>query len=175
VNGERTDEFFCDRVGLARARWGDRGNLARATRVAGRIPRRARGESRRIRVAASDASCLWSSFTTTTTRRTTTVDEENDLGLVFGIVGGARRRVGGVERFRGNHPSGPFVDSSRAAAVGALFVVKTEGALCAKRCPYCRGGGVPRVEEGEILCFIHRHRLERWGLESERRLTMCIF
>ena len=149
MNGGRTDEFFCDRVGLARARWGDRGNLARATRVAGRIPRRARGESRRIRVAASDASCLWSSSTTTTTRRTTTVDEENDFGLVFGIVGGARRRVGGVERFRGNHPSGPFVDSSRAAAVGALFVVKTEGALCAKRCPYCRGGGLSRASKRE--------------------------
>ena len=148
MNGERTDEFFCDRVGRARARWGDRGNLARATRVAGRIPRRARGESRRIRVAASDASCLWSSSTTTATT-TTTVDEENDFGLVFGIVGGARRRVGGVERFRGNHPSGPFVDSSRAAAVGALFVVKTEGALCAKRCPYCRGGGLSRASKRE--------------------------
>ena len=156
MNGERTDEFFCDRVGLARARWGDRGDLARATRVAGRIPRRARGESRRIRVAASDASCLWSSSTTTATTTTTTVDEENDFGLVFGIVGGARRRVGGVERFRGNHPSGPFVDSSRAAAVGALFVVKTEGALCAKRCPYCRGGGLSRASKRERF-FVSFH------------------
>lgn len=134
-----------------------RGNRARATSVPGTIPRRARRELAKGSVSDKGGGVRASRGSVRSAAKTTTTRARGYARRgkypTFGWVSARRRRVVGVgvERFLvvGWESTQPF-DSSRAAAVGALFVTRKKATEpCVLRDVHIVEGGSVEKRERE--------------------------